>query len=424
MTPRFPKELVKWMREVEQRIMQFDVDIKRLWKRMPQGWRGTDGAIFPAAIPLQSIVPPDQSGSAVTIPPGATGTHDTAGTIPVGSGSGACGPCGQAAWVWTGGNQTWSLFTTNCGAGCTPVEPTTPGAYSGEVRYTCCQESLSGTPASGTHQTGCNCGTVTYQWNTRYWEEVANDCQSPCTTPTPPTGAPEEGESTTRELCCIQTTGTPDTGSSLSGTPASATPLSGTQTADTSLSGSASPQTSVSGSGTPSTGSASPQTSISGSGTPASGSASPATSVNGSGTGFTQATGATQGTGATAASCSQCPSGMPACWRFSVSGVANESCTQCGGYNGAWIVRDVGGCVFQSDAAAGCSVNCGNESVIAWTMSFSGGWILQSGGGSPAEYELTSGNPCAGESLTFTKTMDDFCCSGWPSTITVTPGGC
>ena len=242
MQPRFPKEKNRWMAEVERKLLQFDVDIKRLWKRMPQGFRQTDGDFTGQPFPPQPIVPdpPGPSGSEETLPPGATGTDDTLGTIPD---QPDCGACGESLWDWDAGLSEWQLVTNNCGAGCNPVSPVAPGTFDGQQQTTCCEESLSGTVVSGTNTANeqeCGCGSTQWLWQANEtWLKASDDCVAPCTsTPQPPQDGTFVGE--LREICCEQVTGSLDTGESLSGTPESGTPLSGSH----------SPQTSIPGSGT------------------------------------------------------------------------------------------------------------------------------------------------------------------------------
>lgn len=218
---QFPKGNREWRQWVEQWILMIDADVKRLWRRMPQGWRGTDGEMVPAQFPLQQPPTVSVSGSDVTAQsgPALTGTQNTAGT----PGALDCGDCGSASWVWDETTASWALFVDNTASGCNPVEPTTPGTYDGQVVVTCGEESLSGTPMSGTPRSGCDCGQATWSWNGSAWQLIANDCTGACTPVAPGQAGTTIGQQQT--TCCDQVTGTADTGASLSGTYA---PSSGT----------------------------------------------------------------------------------------------------------------------------------------------------------------------------------------------------
>jgi len=131
--------------------------------------------------------------------------------------------------------------------------------------------------------------------------------------------------------------------------------------------------------------------------------------------------------------CIECLSGISKCWEIVVAGVSNVSCLNCGNYNGTikltyidscrWLGPNTDGCV---DAGTFCSFALLDNPL--WLMNYnvtvSGKWALGAAQ-NIATYELTSGDPCNNDTLTFSLTNNPGnCCSGLPATITATPISC
>ena len=125
--------------------------------------------------------------------------------------------------------------------------------------------------------------------------------------------------------------------------------------------------------------------------------------------------------------CAQCPGGMPRCWEITVAGISDLACTNatCSELNGTFILIHNGSCTFSSrEMVKVCS---GSTFAVAWQMRFeTTQWTLRArhDSVSAGAYTLSSGNPCNGDTLTFSKPAGSGQCTGYPLSITATPVSC
>lgn len=133
---------------------------------------------------------------------------------------------------------------------------------------------------------------------------------------------------------------------------------------------------------------------------------------------------------------------MPECWEIAVAGVSADTGegSNCSNYNGTFVLEHVSDCDFTNTDVTGMDMSIGffcdnggsGDGYIITYHPVDGpsGWALgvRGEGGTIVFvwYELTSGDPCAGDDLQF-----DFysyplgsCCIDWPSSITATPTTC
>lgn len=125
--------------------------------------------------------------------------------------------------------------------------------------------------------------------------------------------------------------------------------------------------------------------------------------------------------------CGACSGDVPAAWSATFSGIAQESgsfCTDCTALNGTWVMDYVTDCIWRyedSDMAAESSVTSSFSGVSVLLQMFCAP-LLSSGSHIVAYQKTDSGSTTdctASHSLPLD--IDNFQCTGWPSTVTLSP---
>lgn len=148
----------------------------------------------------------------------------------------------------------------------------------------------------------------------------------------------------------------------------------------------------------------------------------------------------------TATGCPTCGSTayMKSRWAFTMTGVANSSCSTCATYNGSYQLCYVSGCTFNTPTACYGSVSCSTVTNPKYSLTKAGGaaatcrdsleWNLRASGGNgacnppypnslekywalePASWSCSSSN-----TMTDTSCCVGNHCSSWPSSVVLAP---
>lgn len=141
--------------------------------------------------------------------------------------------------------------------------------------------------------------------------------------------------------------------------------------------------------------------------------------------------GSGSGAGGANVSCASCSGGVAsATFSITMSGVANDGCSDCSFFDDTFTLTHITGCFWSTDSLSVCGVTGGTLSLDYYDPGDGGGtrWIVTGpavGAGTPGAWELTTPWDCL-STATFTYTSTIFGTStkgcDWPGTIDVVPG--
>lgn len=126
--------------------------------------------------------------------------------------------------------------------------------------------------------------------------------------------------------------------------------------------------------------------------------------------------------GDTAGPCCECDV-VPTQWAMSPSGVSNDSCSACAGYNGNFTLTKTSGCIWNTGDANPCA---GPGGMPTWALVCLGGgvWELTAQGVAGliiATYRNSGTFNCLGSNTMVLNSVPEDQCATWPSQIILTP---
>lgn len=136
--------------------------------------------------------------------------------------------------------------------------------------------------------------------------------------------------------------------------------------------------------------------------------------------------------------CTSCPGGSPYIWEMTAAGIADNTCTLCNNWNGTFeLFNDPlndpfeRGCFWRSNyfsAQYSLIGPCNTYTTAHWQLNHSDtGWILRArldlaGTNVRQTYTMSGTFDCQGPNTFTSPGIADADCTGWPASITLTPG--
>ena len=133
------------------------------------------------------------------------------------------------------------------------------------------------------------------------------------------------------------------------------------------------------------------------------------------------------GTGSQTVECICCPDGTPLIWQYTLSGITDDACTNCTGYNGTFNLIHIGACNWTTNELTPCFFEFDPNRMAFFSCGGTGqddNWellLLKNDGNTIATYSIPEENfDCLGtNTLDFVSSLNT--CGTWPTTALVFP---